>query len=99
MPGPIRGDLPVVTPLELGDQRLKIDPGPSAASFGDLFKNAINDASGMQNDGQNMIGAVLRGEPVALHHVTAANEEAATSLKPLVQIPNELCDAYRTVMN
>jgi len=99
MPGPIRGDLPVVTPLELGDQRLKIDPGPSDASFGDLFKNAINDASGMQNDAQNMIGAFLRGEPVELHQVMAASEEAAISLELLVQIRNKLTDAYRTVMN
>ena len=99
MPGPIRSDLPVVTPLELGESRLSVTPQPTDTSFGDLFKRAINDASGMQDDAQNMIGAFLRGEPVELHQVMAASEEASISLELLVEIRNKLTDAYRSVMN
>lgn len=77
--------------------------GPEAAapgaSFADLFKRAVDDTSGMQENAQDMIAAFLRGEPVELHQVMAASEEAAISLELLVEIRNKLTDAYRTVMN
>ncbi len=72
---------------------------PSGPSFSDLFARAVNDTSGMQENAQDMIGAFLRGEPVELHQVMAASEEAAISLELLVEIRNKLTDAYRTVMN
>lgn len=72
--------------------------GPGG-SFGDLFKKAINDTSGMQDDAKDMIQAFLRGEPVELHQVMAASEEAAISLELLVEVRNKLTEAYRTVMN
>jgi flagellar hook-basal body complex protein FliE len=98
MPLPIGSNLPAVTPLEMGE-RLHIEPQPPGEGFGDLFKKAINDASGMQEDAQNMIGAFLRGEPVELHQVMAASEEASISLELLVEIRNKLTEAYRSVMN
>ena len=72
---------------------------PKGQSFGDLFARALNDTSGMQEDAQQMIGAFLRGEPVELHQVMAASEEAAISLELLVEVRNKLTEAYRTVMN
>jgi flagellar hook-basal body complex protein FliE len=91
---------PLTGPLE----RPEIAPAPDApeapgASFGDLFKKAINDTSGMQDNAQDMIAAYLRGEPVELHQVMAASEEASISLEMLVELRNKLTDAYRTVMN
>ena|SRR5690349_19713340 len=71
----------------------------SGPSFGDLFKRAINDTSSMQDDAKDLISAYLRGEPVELHQVMAASEEAAISLDMLVELRNKLTDAYRTVMN
>ncbi len=68
-------------------------------SFTDLFKRAINDASGLQDDAKDLIGAFLRGEPVELHQVMAATEEASISLQLLVEIRNKLTEAYRSVMN
>lgn len=77
--------------------------GPAApkggASFGDVFKKAINDTSNMQDNAQDMVAAYLRGEPVELHQVMAASEEASISLELLVELRNKLTDAYRTVMN
>jgi flagellar hook-basal body complex protein FliE len=69
------------------------------ASFGDLFKRALNDASGMETDAKQVINSFLRGEPVELHQVMAASEEAAISLELLVEVRNKLTEAYRTVMN
>lgn len=74
-------------------------PDKPGASFGDLFKKAINDTSGLQDDAKDMIAAFLRGEPVELHQVMAATEEASISLELLVEMRNKLTEAYRTVMN
>lgn len=73
-------------------------PAPGG-SFSDVFRKAINDTSGMQDNAKDMIQAFLRGEPVELHQVMAASEEAAISLELLVEVRNKLTEAYRTVMN
>lgn len=70
-----------------------------SSSFADLFKRAVNDASELQSDAQRMIVSFLRGEPVELHQVMAAAEEASISLELLIEIRNKLTDAYRTVIN
>jgi flagellar hook-basal body complex protein FliE len=46
-----------------------------------------------------MISAFVRGEPVEIHEVMAAVEEAGISLSLLVEVRNKLTEAYRTVMN
>jgi flagellar hook-basal body complex protein FliE len=71
----------------------------NGASFGDLLKRAINDTSGLQDEAKDLIGAFLRGEPVELHQVMAATEEASISLQLLVEIRNKLTEAYRSIMN
>ena len=98
MTTPIRpGTGPVVSPLERGDGGIELKAGEP--SFGSLFQRAISDASDMQDHAKDMIGAFLRGEPVELHQVMAASEEAQISLEMLVEIRNKLTDAYRAVMN
>ena len=73
--------------------------GADGASFGDALKRALNDVSDLQGESKELIGAFLRGEPVELHQVMAASEEASISLEILVEIRNKLTDAYRSVMN
>jgi flagellar hook-basal body complex protein FliE len=75
-------------------------PLPKAGgSFGDLFKKALNDTSELQTNARSQIEAFLRGEPVELHQLMAAAEEASISLELLVEIRNKLTEAYRSVMN
>jgi flagellar hook-basal body complex protein FliE len=109
MTAPIRPDGPIVTPLERGEGTPLVAPSfrreppqeieAGGPSFADLFKRALNDTSGLQDDAKEMIAAFLRGEPVELHQVMAASEEAAISLELLVEIRNKLTEAYRSVMN
>jgi flagellar hook-basal body complex protein FliE len=103
VPNPIgfgpRGLPPALEPSELRIHGGTGSSEPGGASFGDLLKRAINDASDMQGESKELISAFLRGEPVELHQVMAASEEAAISLEILVEIRNKLTDAYRTVMN
>ncbi|MGH7741884.1 MAG: flagellar hook-basal body complex protein FliE [Candidatus Eiseniibacteriota bacterium] len=102
---PIRPSLQAVTPLErTGMQSLRVgnlgSVGESGgASFGDVFKKALDDTSNLQTDAQNTIAAYLRGEPVELHQVMAASEEASISLELLVEVRNKLTEAYRAIMN
>ena len=46
-----------------------------------------------------MTAAFVNGEPVELHQVMAAAEEAGISLEMLVEVRNKVTEAYRTVIN
>lgn len=74
-------------------------PAGADGSFGDLFAKAINEASGLQDRSRAAIESFVRGEPIELHEVMAAVEEASISLELLVEIRNKLTEAYRTVIN
>jgi flagellar hook-basal body complex protein FliE len=99
MTAPIGPTPGVVSPLERGDGGIELPGVVNGAGFADLFARALGDASALQADAQAVIAAHLRGEPVELHQVMAASEEAAISLELLVEIRNKLADAYRTIMN
>ena len=73
-----------------------INNGPS---FGDTLKQALGEVSQAQDTAQDYVQRFVRGEPVELHQVMAAAEEAQLSLEMLVELRNKLMDAYKTVMN
>ena len=54
--------------------------------------------SELQSEAQDAIGAFLRGEPVEVHQVMAAAEEAGIALEMLIEIRNKLTEAYRSVI-
>jgi len=97
MSSPIQSNLPLMRPY--GSVEHGLPTKDATSSFADIFKQAINDASGLQNESQQMIEAFLRGEAVDLHQVMAASEEAGISLQLLVEIRNKLTEAYRSVMH
>jgi flagellar hook-basal body complex protein FliE len=67
-------------------------------SFAETLKRAIGEVSTQQDTSQDYIQRFVRGEPVELHQVMAAAEEAQLSLEMLVELRNKLMDAYKTVM-
>src|SRR5262249_28704840 len=94
---PIRLDQPLRLTLPTASR-----PEPAsedAPSFGDLFKKVLTDTSDLESGSRDLIQSFLRGEPVELHQVMAASEEASISLELLVELRNKLTDAYRAVMN
>ena len=68
-------------------------------SFGDTLKRALGEVSTSQETAQDYIQRFVNGEPVELHQVMAAAEEASISLEMLVELRNKLMDAYRTVVS
>lgn len=83
---------------ENGLSRLSSSQPANGPSFGDTLKRALNDVSASQDVSQDYIQRFVRGEPVELHQVMAAAEEASISLEMLVELRNKLMDAYKTVM-
>jgi flagellar hook-basal body complex protein FliE len=68
-------------------------------SFVDSLKQALGEVSALQGEAKDAIGAFLRGEPVELHQVMAATEEAGIALEMLIEIRNKITEAYRAVIN
>jgi flagellar hook-basal body complex protein FliE len=68
-------------------------------SFSDSLKNALNGVSEVQDNARAHIDAFLRGEPVELHQVMAATEEAGIAVEMLVEVRNKFIEAYRTLIN
>ena len=68
-------------------------------SFADTLKNALGEFSAVQDDAAQKINAFVRGEPVELHQVMAATEEAGIALEMLVEVRNKLIDAYQSLAN
>lgn len=81
------------------------DPSIAAAdaaangSFSTTLSRALGDIQKTQDDAGATVEAFLRGEPVELHDVMAAVEEAGIALEMLIQVRDRLIEAYRTVAN
>ncbi len=84
---------------ENGLSRLSQPSSGNGPSFGDALKHALGEVSQAQDTAQDYVQRFVRGEPVELHQVMAAAEEAQLSLEMLVELRNKLMDAYKTVMN
>jgi flagellar hook-basal body complex protein FliE len=69
------------------------------ASFEDTLKQFVNHVSDQQDVSADYIGRFTRGEPVELHQVMAAAEEASISLDMLVEVRNKFLDAYHSVIS
>ena len=68
-------------------------------SFADTLKQALGEVSAVQENASETVQAYLRGEPVELHQVMAAGEEAGIAMEMLVELRNKLTETYRTVIN
>ena len=68
------------------------------SSFADTLRDALGEVSELQNEARDAIGAFLRGDPIEIHEVMAAAEEAGIALEMLIEIRNKLTEAYRSVV-
>jgi len=83
-----------------GPRKLTIDIGKGdGPSFGDTLKRALGEVSSAQDNSTDQMQRFMRGEPVELHQVMAAAEEAGIALEMLVELRNKFTEAYRTLVN
>jgi len=88
----------VVPTQDNGGVRFKVGQQGGGTSFADTLKDALGQTSQLQDTAKDAITAYLRGDPVEIHDVMAATEEAGIALDMLIEIRNKLTDAYRSVM-
>jgi flagellar hook-basal body complex protein FliE len=83
-------------------RRREFDIGKESAAgstFGDTLAKAIGEVSAAQDRSADYVRQYLAGEPVELHQVMAAAEEAGLALDLLIELRNKVTDAYRTLIN
>ncbi|MEQ8329952.1 MAG: flagellar hook-basal body complex protein FliE [Longimicrobiales bacterium] len=78
--------------------RIPLGEATGGPSFADTLKNALGEVQAAQDQSQDAIASFLRGDPIEIHEVMAATEEAGIALDMLIEIRNKLSDAYRSVI-
>jgi flagellar hook-basal body complex protein FliE len=73
-------------------------PNPAGADFGDALKQAVGALQqlGGQADASSL--ALAKGDPIDIHEVMLANEQASLGFSMAVQVRNKLVDAYSEIM-
>jgi len=84
----------------LGQDRggIRIGLGGDEPSFSDVLEKALGDVSALEHRRDDAISSFLRGDPIEIHEVMAAAEEAGIALDMLIEIRNKLTEAYRSVV-
>ena len=85
--------------LDTGARKVPVVQEGDGPSFADTLKNALNGVSDSQDNAAAQKDAFLKGEPVELHQVMAAGEEAGIALELLVEVRNKVLEAYKTVIS
>ena len=87
------------TGLDTGARPVPVIKESEGPSFADTLKNALNGVSDAQDNAAAQKEGFLNGEPVELHQVMAAGEEAGIALEMMVEIRNKVLEAYKTVIS
>ena len=85
----------IAGPERAGMRGAELETG--GPSFADTLKQALGEVTELQSNAEDAIGAFLSGQPIEIHEVMAAAEEAGIALEMLIEIRNKLTEAYRTV--
>lgn len=70
------------------------EPGSFAALLGD----AITRVQQVQNDAELEMRKLLAGEPVELHRIMLASEQAGLASDLMMAVRNKVVDAYQEIM-
>ena len=98
--GGLAGSYGVGAPGEGRAAQVPLGPrGPGGPSFGDTLKQFVSGVSDAQDAAGDLRDKFLRGDPVELHQVMAAGEEASLSLELMVELRNKVADAYRQLIS
>jgi flagellar hook-basal body complex protein FliE len=91
-----------VPPINTAAVAVNAIPNADAAKPGDGFGSVMNDLLGQVNKSQakadHMVEALALGEPVEVHQVMLALNEASNALNLTLQVRNKALEAYQEVM-
>ncbi len=94
--------MPVTTPPVSANVAGNLTPAAGNAKSGEGFGSVMNDLIGQVNSSQakadQMVEALALGEPVEVHQVMIALNEASNALNLTLQVRNKALEAYQEVM-
>jgi flagellar hook-basal body complex protein FliE len=71
---------------------------PGGADFGSALKQAVGALQQLGHQADSSSMALAKGDPIDIHEVMIANEQASLGFSMAVQVRNKLVDAYTEVM-
>jgi flagellar hook-basal body complex protein FliE len=94
---------PLTRGIQSGEGAALPIPGSAPAegagkSFGQMLESAIADVNAAQLRSADLTGRFAAGEPLDVHQVMIASQEAGVALNLALQVRNKLVDAYQEVM-
>jgi flagellar hook-basal body complex protein FliE len=72
--------------------------GAGGGGFGELLKEGMTKLQGLQAEAEQQSRQLIAGEPVELHRVVLAGEQAALAFELTMAIRNKAVEAYQEVM-
>lgn len=73
-------------------------PASQPTTFAGLLRDAVSQANRLELQAQALDARLALGEPVDLHKVVIASEQAALALDLVVQVRNRAIEAYQEIM-
>lgn len=70
----------------------------SPGGFADLVKEGFDKLERLESEADGQVRKLLSGEPVELHRVILAGEQASLAFDLLMSVRNKVVDAYQEVM-
>lgn len=67
-------------------------------SFGELLADALSGVNALQQNAGEMVQRFAAGEPMDIHQVMIALEQASTAMALTLQVRNRLVEAYQEIM-
>jgi flagellar hook-basal body complex protein FliE len=89
---------PITAPPLIGSPTAPQPGAASPGSFAALLGDAIGRVQQVQGDAEREMRNLLAGEPVELHRVMLASEQAGLAADLLMAVRNKVIDAYQEVM-
>ena len=71
---------------------------PAGADFGSTLKQAVGALQQLGNQADASGLSLAKGDPIDIHEVMLANEQASLGFSMAVQVRNKLIDAYAEIM-
>ena len=92
------GISPLTPSLTGGNGGSSGSPRPAGADFGSALKQAVGSLQQLGNQADATSMSLAKGDPIDIHEVMLANEQASLGFSMAVQVRNKLVDAYSEIM-
>lgn len=71
---------------------------PARASFGEQLQGALRAVDGLQTQRDELVREMVRGEPIEVHDVMTAAQEAQLAFELMLEVRNKLLESYQEIM-